>query len=112
VGDRGGTRFLGRPCQTRPPRRDPGAGPPPEPAPLTLHSFLAEPLRVGDADTHGPLAVFPVFAPAVLDAIEAADVPAPTTEESRAFVASLARTRVTQHDGLASAATRVSRTAA
>ena len=72
-----------------------------EPASPTLHSFLAEPLRVGDPDTNGPLAVSPLFAPAALDATEAADVPAPTTEEARVFVASVARTRVTQHDGLA-----------
>jgi hypothetical protein len=35
-----------------------------EPALPTLDSFLAEPLRVGDPDAHGPLAVFPLYAPA------------------------------------------------
>jgi hypothetical protein len=35
-----------------------------------------------------------------LDAIEAADLPAPTAEEARGFVDRLARTRVTEHDGM------------
>jgi hypothetical protein len=34
-----------------------------EPALPTLDAFLAEPLRVGEPDTHGPLAVFPLFGP-------------------------------------------------
>ena len=29
----------------------------------TLADFLAAPLRVGDPDVHGPLAVFPLFGP-------------------------------------------------
>ncbi len=29
-----------------------------------LHDHLAEPLRLGDPDIHGPLAVFPIFGPA------------------------------------------------
>ena len=29
----------------------------------TLADFLAEPLRVGEPDVHGPLAVFPLFGP-------------------------------------------------
>jgi hypothetical protein len=34
-----------------------------EPALPTLNDFLASPLRVGEADVHGPLAVFPLFGP-------------------------------------------------
>jgi hypothetical protein len=30
----------------------------------SLHDHLAEPLRLGDPDVHGPLAVFPIFGPA------------------------------------------------
>ena len=30
----------------------------------SLHTHLAEPLRLGDPDEHGPLAVFPLFGPA------------------------------------------------
>ena len=30
----------------------------------TLHDHLAEPLRIGEPDVHGPLAVFPLFGPA------------------------------------------------
>ena len=33
-----------------------------EPAPPTIDTFLAEPLRVGAPDVHGALAVFPLFA--------------------------------------------------
>lgn len=29
-----------------------------------LRDHLAEPLRLGDPDVHGPLAVFPIFGPA------------------------------------------------
>ena len=34
-----------------------------EPTFPTLADFLAAPLRVGDPDVHGPLAVFPLFGP-------------------------------------------------
>jgi hypothetical protein len=51
-----------------------------------------------------PEALATLHAPLVqgyaLDAIDAVDVAAPTTAEARAFVAGLARTRVTQHDGI------------
>ena len=33
------------------------------PAPLTLDDVLAAPLRVGEPDVHGALAVFPLFGP-------------------------------------------------
>lgn len=29
----------------------------------SLHAHLAEPLRLGQPDVHGPLAVFPLFGP-------------------------------------------------
>src|SRR6185295_11142840 len=34
-----------------------------DPALPTLADFLAAPLRVGEPDVHGPLAVFPLFGP-------------------------------------------------
>ena len=45
-----------------------------EPALPTLDDVLAAPLRVGEPDVHGPLAVFPLFgAPPVLDYVAFAD---------------------------------------